>query len=491
MEFKSNIGIPPRALESEKLILGNIIRNSEKYLHLIEDINKEAFQDSKHSIIFKCIIELNQIGVPTDIVTLNDYITKNKKTPKFAVSAYLTELVENARLTVGINLDFQVKSLNKANADKVKWTTCYKIIDAIQNRNEDEVINNLIQELATTPDNSLASNNLTPIPASELTDQPKLETIWGNFIYPGSIVQINSAPGVGKSTFIYNLCLHGASKEDFLEIPFSQKINTLYIDCETPKYFRKEKIEKICGKLPKNFHLLNDIDLSSDTNELIKLCKNHSYDLIIFDTQSRIFKMLQENDNSEANSIMNKLYKITTETDCTIILIHHITKSTETKDVYRGRGASAISAAVDIVTNLEPVDKEILKLNIVKNRLDVPSVIYMKKIGDDKFERCKEDHTKVNTVSELFKAQEFITSITKNKLSTSEILKHGKEKGYSERTLRRAISTLVESGKLEKVKRGEYCLCHNANKSNPIPENSGILAQTKEEHQIPEFLYDE
>ncbi len=127
----------------------------------------------------------------------------------------------------------------------------------------------------------------------------------------------------------------------------------------------------------------------------------------------------------------------------------------------------------------------------MKNRLDVPSVIYMKKIGDDKFERCKEDHTKVNTVSELFKAQEFITSITKNKLSTSEILKHGKEKGYSERTLRRAISTLVESGKLEKVKRGEYCLCHNANKSNPIPENSGILAQTKEEHQIPEFLYDE
>jgi len=58
----------------------------------------------------------------------------------------------------------------------------------------------------------------------------------------------------------------------------------------------------------------------------------------------------------------------------------------------------------------------------------------------------------------LFKVQEFILSLSEKKgvWTTLELQAECQQEGYKEATIRRAISNLVQSGKLIKIQRGEY-----------------------------------
>ena len=63
----------------------------------------------------------------------------------------------------------------------------------------------------------------------------------------------------------------------------------------------------------------------------------------------------------------------------------------------------------------------------------------------------------------LFKVQEFILGLNNGKCvwNTNEIINESRQQGFKETTIRRAISNLVQSGKLTKVRRGEYEISNN------------------------------
>ena len=58
----------------------------------------------------------------------------------------------------------------------------------------------------------------------------------------------------------------------------------------------------------------------------------------------------------------------------------------------------------------------------------------------------------------LFKVQEFILSLSEKKgvWTTLELQAECREQGFKDRTITRSISNLVQSGKLTKIRRGEY-----------------------------------
>jgi hypothetical protein len=207
--------------------------------------------------------------------------------------------------------------------------------------------------------------------------------------------------------------------------------------------------------LPENLHFLNSLNLRSDFADLLILCKKEKYDLAIFDMQSRVFAMEKENDNSEATHLLGLLRQLTNESGCGIALVHHASKSEDSKGVYRGRGASAIAAGADIVINLEALDEEILKMTVAKNRIvGTNPVLFIRKAGEDKFEA----HTPISGESgfEILRAQQVILSLENETLMTREVCEIGKQKGFTEITMKRALSRLVEGGNLERLKKGEY-----------------------------------
>ncbi|HVY55926.1 MAG TPA: AAA family ATPase, partial [Thermodesulfobacteriota bacterium] len=211
-------------------------------------------------------------------------------------------------------------------------------------------------------------------------------------------------------------------------------------------------------ELPRDFHILEHLDLREDFNGLLKIARRERYDLVVLDTQSRIFAMEKENDNSEANYLSGLLRRIANETGCAILLIHHSTKGDEGKAVYRGRGASAIAGAVDVVVNVDVLSDEILRLSVVKHRIQGsnPKLI-LKKTGDDRFEPCADSDIDDESGFELYRAQGLIIDLLSSEdrsFPTKEIRERGVAEGFKERTIERALSRLRQTGRVRQKELG-------------------------------------
>lgn len=263
---------------------------------------------------------------------------------------------------------------------------------------------------------------LKPISAKDLPDIEIPETLWGGILYPGCVTQLNAEPGAGKSTVAYNIAGLGAQGRDFVGEPFPRAIKTLYVDLETPQWLRRQKIESICGERPEGFYLLvgnDDLNLARDIDDLISLCKEGKYDLVILDTQSKVLGLRDENDNSEANRVAAMLTRLTRETGAAILLIHHTSKGGNSKDVYRGRGASALAGSVDIVCNLDVLDADTIKLSITKSRVPAEfQSITMLKAGGDRFERVSAEG-RHDTETKLI--QEAIEELSKSGVKVNQL----------------------------------------------------------------------
>jgi hypothetical protein len=254
--------------------------------------------------------------------------------------------------------------------------------------------------------------------------------------------------------------------EPFLNIGFQKKIKSLYADLETPKSLRRNKIKLICGTLPENFHILEDLNLKRDIGELLTLCKRERYDLVVLDTQSRVFSMERENDNAEANFMAGLLRQIANETGAAVLLIHHTTKGDQGAGVYRGRGASAIAGAVDVVINMRAITEDTLRLSVEKHRIQgsLPNFI-ISKAGEDRFEQCADPADGSQSGFEIYRVQELIMEMLAEHgcMKTGEIREAVMEiESVGERMVFRALSGLSQSGKVVKESRGGiFCVTDN------------------------------
>ena len=444
--------------ETEKSILEYIISGNDGSKDIVSTLDAGDFPKETHKLIFGAIKRLHGRGVPVDVLNIYCELEDTPRPDGGDWGSYLTNVLPTALPIVAENLGFHISKIKKASYLRKVSEICCRINEAAI-LGESEILQNLIESLNKAQLDNVVNNCLKPISAKDLPDIPPPESLWAGLIYPGCITQLNAEPGAGKSTLVYNIAANGAQGKDFLCIPFPKPLKTLYIDLESQTWLQKQKIENICGELPVNFHLLNDFNLKQDLNDLIKLAKAENYDLIVFDTQSKALDMEDENDNSEAIRIAILLRKLANETGAAILLIHHTKKGDGGKKVHKGRGASAIAGDVDIVANLETLDSDTLKLEIVKSRIvGVYQSINMKKLGDDKFER-------VSTVvslrgPELHHAQECILKLLGDgeEYRAAEILERVMLEGFKKRTVENALSKLTEAGRVQKPQYGVYFL---------------------------------
>lgn len=455
-----NLDLPPRCIESEQVFIGSILNNGILWDEYKEKVNRKAFYNTKHAEIVGALCKMSDAGIPIDLVNLHEHFKNVGDGYQTGTSSYWTYLMEIAKSTIEENLEYHLNQINKLYVGRLICENSHRLIKAVQIGDTDSVknVNETISLLQSKWDNATGSR-LKPVSAADLPDIEPPESLWGGFLYPGTVTQLNAEPGAGKTTIAYNLASLGAQGQDFLGETFAKAIKVLYVDLETPAWLRRPKIETICGELPRGFNLLYDMSLSKDISDLILLCKEEKYDLVILDTQSKILALDDENDNSEANKAGKYLDRIKMETGASVLLIHHPNKGDGGRNVYRGRGASALAGSVDIVANLEVLDSETLKLSIAKSR--VPAEFHsltMRKSGDDQFERVTIEET--NARLELCRAQASIVDLLSDgmKYRTSEIKEHSEREGFSKRTIERALKRLKEAEKIYKVKQGVYAL---------------------------------
>ena len=303
------------------------------------------------------------------------------------------------------------------------------------------------------------------ISAREILSMPTepLAPLWGPFIYKGSVGLWNGRTGVGKSTLLYCLLVAAATGNPFAGIPFERPLRVIYSDLETPPYLRQIKLKRICcGDGPENLLFIprNLANFQNNIPDYRKIVIGENADILVLDTISEAFSTKDENDNSEAIRQFCTIRDFSLDTGCAVIAVHHTGKGGQNEtDVFAGRGATARADKVDLVMNLYPLkeDSDVVCLAIAgKDKIaGNDSKLYLRKAGNDTFEVVDRHEDCEATVAE--RCKDFILSLMKDEETpTAQIQAECQKEGYSQPTVTRVVGALVDTGKIQKVRRGIY-----------------------------------
>jgi len=89
---KTNIRVPPQSVDSEKAVLGSIMLRPGAIHEISDIINHESFYASKHSQIYKIMLELSTKGDPIDLISVSHKLTEKGLLDSIGGSSYLSEL---------------------------------------------------------------------------------------------------------------------------------------------------------------------------------------------------------------------------------------------------------------------------------------------------------------------------------------------------------------------------------------------------------------
>ncbi len=89
---KTNLRVPPQSVDSEKAVLGSIMLRPGAIHEINDIINTDSFYASKHSLIYKTMLELSSKGDPIDILSVTHKLTEKGLIEQVGGSIYLSEL---------------------------------------------------------------------------------------------------------------------------------------------------------------------------------------------------------------------------------------------------------------------------------------------------------------------------------------------------------------------------------------------------------------
>lgn len=290
------------------------------------------------------------------------------------------------------------------------------------------------------------------------------------------IIIIGGRPDSCKSLFSLLLGISIASGQKFLNTFETKKARVLYVDAENGLEETKRRIQYFYKNAD-----LKDVDFKyvfatiNEAEKIISLFDD--YDVVIFDSLRRFLKG-KETDSETINKFYQNFLFPLREQKKTVILIHHFRKKKEIDlemDLMEMfRGSSDILAMVDFAYCLQKVEYEanpddkilkvVLNFYVVKNRAGIPATDFSfvitkndKKMRSDisfmKFERILSLQERLEKeIAQFLREMKRVVEMREIK----DMLVERIDADYDERTLRRALKSLCDVGKIIRVKRGHY-----------------------------------
>ena len=221
-------------------------------------------------------------------------------------------------------------------------------------------------------------------------DIPKRKFVLGEWMPEDSFGMVYANRGVGKSWFCMAMAVAIANGDPtFLGWEIHKKTSVLYVDGEMAKVEIKERFDHLSDNHLDNLFILSSEMLYRDgkpiclddvndqlaiDNVLEKLEQEKSRpQILILDNLSTLRRGINENDNNEAQQLLDWLISLRHK-QYTVIIVHHAGKSGQQ------RGASIIEVPMDYVIKLDPpkenergiYDGAVFNFSFEKIRLKIP-----------------------------------------------------------------------------------------------------------------------
>lgn len=258
MEFKEFIHYDKKM---ECAILGGCIMENTGYGRVRGLLTKDCFYSSSNQIVFECLTEMWESNYPTTILTIAQYIVRNKGVDKLSganVPYYLTKLTD--RVTETANLEFYALLIRQLYAEreivKIKnspddltgdvLSRSEKMRDELFKISQIKVINDwhdmidVVLGLHKHMD-EVKNKDIIGVP----TGFTKFDMVTGGLVKSDMIV-LAARPSVGKSALLGAISIHAATLNfkvgiislEMSEVQIGARMGSLISDVEFYKIFR-------------------------------------------------------------------------------------------------------------------------------------------------------------------------------------------------------------------------------------------------------------
>lgn len=238
--------IPPQNMEAEQAILGGLLLDPPVWDEVCEIVSETDFYKPSHRRIYACLKEMNRKNLPTDLVTVGNWLNDRGDLESVGGIPYLAELIEQTPTSVNIGnwakivhdkaLLRKIIQLNQQFVQKA-FDQDFEDLPAFINNLESEVFA-LAQEKQNTglvQANEIVKGSLERLEGlygknlsvtGVSSGWPELDDLTSGF-QPGELCIIAARPSMGKTAFCLNLAtyaaIHNKKKVAFFSVEMSSE----------------------------------------------------------------------------------------------------------------------------------------------------------------------------------------------------------------------------------------------------------------------------
>ncbi len=244
--------IPPHSIEAEQSVIGSMIMDRDAIVVASELISGEDFYNKQYGVLFETMRELNDKGLPVDLVTLQDKLKEKDVPPEVSSLGFVRDLITavptSANIKYYANIVAEKSTLRKLiRLNEEIANTCYagkeeletilsdteqRVFKLVQRRNTEDftpirqVVMNAMDRIEAA---SKMKGSVTGIPTGFLDLDYKTAGL-----QPSDLILIAARPAMGKTAFVLNIAQHVAFHQNktvaifSLEMSKEQLVNRMF-----------------------------------------------------------------------------------------------------------------------------------------------------------------------------------------------------------------------------------------------------------------------
>ena len=416
---QEGVRIPPNHPESEKSVLGAMIRSREAALLAIETLSPDDFYDPVNREVYSAMLSMATASREIDLVTLDEELTRRGKLDAIGGAAYLVELSRSVPSAVNVQAYIRIVD---------EKSTLRKLIAASENiLKECYAAEEETQDILESAEKSIyditmrkGGEQLQPIQPVLLSTFEKIELLVKNNgkiegvptgytelddmltgLHPGELVLVAGRPSMGKTSigmnFIENAAIRAGKKAAVfsLEMPAEQLAMRMLctearVDMQRVRrgQLSDDEWQSLCNAMvsigPATIYVdaTPGITPSGVRSKARRLQLEHGLDVIMIDYLSLMtgvgkFGSRQE----EVSSISRSLKALAIELGVPVIALQQLSRAPTGRSNHRPvlsdiRDSGAIEQDADVVMFIhredyydpETPDKNIAEIIIAKQR---------------------------------------------------------------------------------------------------------------------------
>ena len=411
--------ILPHSVEAEQSVIGSMIMDREAIVVASELITGEDFYNRQYGILFETMVELNDVGSPVDLVTLQNKLKEKDVPPEVSSLEFVRDLItavptsanikyyanivaEKATLRRLIRLNEEIANTCYAGKESLEYIledTEKRVFQLVQKRTTDDfvpvrqIVMNAMDKIETAAKNK---GSVTGIPTGFIDLDYRTAGM-----QPSDLILVAARPSMGKTAFELNLAQYMAFKKNLtvalfsLEMSKEQLVNRMFslesnVDAQKLRtgQLNDEEWERLiesAGTIGKSKLIIDDtpgISIAELRSKCRKYKLEHDMPIIMIDyLQLMSGSGRTESRQQEISDISRSLKALARELSVPVVALSQLSRAVEQRPDHRPmlsdlRESGAIEQDADVVMflyrddyyNHDSPDKGVSEVIIAKQR---------------------------------------------------------------------------------------------------------------------------